>query len=299
MIGITIFSALFCAISRAALSIFDRKFFQNIEVDFLKGIFLNAIYPFLFACLNCLLVRGFDEKLWSLLFNPGVILSGLGAQLAAYAASQSLRNLHVRKVAWSSKTSDILIPLALFALNGKFCLQEYMFVSLTTLSFAPIAKAIAKEGQLYAKISYVFIGSLVFQALINSYFHISDYAATWTEFSQLMVGVLLWRALFMFPSLAVRLCTQKENGFKPLTREIMQVLCLRGGLAFLSQGAFFFSITRENSFIAWPILNATPILGCYLAHFFLQEKVGRSELQTVFCFFLVFCFYFIVKGVFL
>lgn len=289
-------SALFCAFSRAALTVFDRMFFQKLNMDFQKGILYNALFPFGFAVLQCWWMQGLNENILSLLIHPGVICSGLGAQIAAYTATQCLRTLHVRKVVISSKTSDILIPLALFGLNGTFCLQEYILSSFTTLAFFPIALLISKTDKIYTSSSYFFIGSLILQALINSYFHISSLATTWLDFSMLMVGILFWRATCMSIPVLLQSFLFRKTPLRPLNLTILKTLCLRGALAFLSQAAFFFSITRENNLVAWPILNATPILSCFLAHFFLQEKVGKSEFQAVGCFVLIFFIYIIMKG---
>jgi drug/metabolite transporter (DMT)-like permease len=87
-----------------------------------------------------------------------------------------------------------------------------------------------------------------------------------------------------------------NSNHQPINVQILSSLFLRGSLAFLSQASFFFSITRETSFIAWPIINATPIISCYAAHYFLKERVGRPELQTLCFFMLTFCTYFLYNG---
>ena len=293
---IVVFSATFCSISRVVLNLFDRNFFRKGDVDFLRGILLNALNPLFFAIGNCLLLGCLYSSILLLLKNPGVILSGIGAQCAAYAATNCLREMNIRNVMVTCKTSDFFIPLGVFFVTSQFCFNDYFFVSLTTLSFIPLALTILKEGKLYEKASYIFIGSLFAQAIINSYFHMSDYARDWEDFSKLMVGILCWRAIFMLLSVVVQYFKNPTTNRQPLNVKALSKLFLRGSLAFLSQASFFFSITREMSFIAWPIINATPILSCYAAHYFLKERTGRPELQTLCLFMLTFCTYFLYKG---
>jgi hypothetical protein len=186
---ITVSSATFCAISRVGLNLFDRNFFRKGKVDFLRGILLNALCPLFFAIVNCVFFDSFDSSILELLKKPGVILSGFGAQFTAYAASKCLRAMNIRNVMVTTKTSDFFIPLAVFCVTSQFRFHDYLFVLLTTLSFIPMALTILKEGKLYEKASYIFIGSLLAQALINSYFHMSDYAKGWEDFSKLMEGI--------------------------------------------------------------------------------------------------------------
>lgn len=295
-IVVTVSSALFCALSRVILNLFDRNLFRKDTVDLMRGVLLNALYPLFFAVLNCYLFGCFDRSILSLLNNPGVMFSGVAAQFTAYAASNCLRGMNIRNVMVTSKATDFLIPVAIFFVTSQFRINDYLFVALTTLAFIPIARTIVKEGRLFEKASYLFMGSLLLQALINSYFHMSDYAKGWDDFSRLMVGILSWRAIVMLVPMALQKMKQPASCCQPLEKKVLLRLFLRGSLAFLSQAAFFFSITREMSFIAWPIINATPILSCYAAHYFLKERVGRPELQTLCLFVLTFCTYFLYKG---
>lgn len=293
---ITVSSATFCVFSRVVLNMFDRNFFRKGDVDFLRGILLNALCPLVFAIFNCVLFSCFDSSIYVLLLNPGVILSGFAAQLTAYAASRCLRGMNIRNVMVTSKTTDFFIPLGMFCVTSQFRFNEYIFIALTTLSFIPIALTILKEGKLYEKSSYIFMGSLFLQAVLNSYFHMADYAREWGDFSRLMVGILFWRACLMMLPMALQYCKNSSTCRQPLPPQILLSLFLRGSLAFLSQAAFFFSITREMSFVAWPIINSTPILSCYAAHYFLKERVGQPELLSLCFFILTFSTYFLYKG---
>lgn len=296
---ITATSAAFCALSRVGLSLYDRNFFRKGDVDFLHGILLNALNPLFFALINCWIFAGFDASLFDLLRNPGIMLSGFGAQAAAYSASRCLCIMNIRNVMVTSKTSDFFIPLGVFLVTSQFRFNEYLFAVLTALSFIPIALTISKEGRLYERASYMFIGSLFVQAMINSYFHMSDYARTWEDFSKMMVGILCWRACIMLLPVGLLYIRKVDLDARPLNAQILGSLFLRGCLAFLSQAAFFFSITREAGFVAWPIINATPILSCFAAHYFLKERAGRPELLAFFLFFLTLCTYFLYKGEYL
>ncbi|MBS0656328.1 MAG: hypothetical protein JSR46_11170 [Verrucomicrobia bacterium] len=293
---ITVASAAFCALSRVVLNLFDRNFFRKDDVDLLRGVLLNALNPLFFAIVNCLIFGCVDSSILTLLTKPGIILSGFGAQLAAYAASRCLGMMNIRNVMVTCKTSDFFIPLGVFLVTSQFHFNEYLFVSLTALSFVPIALTLVKEGRLYERASYLFIGSLLFQAMINSYFQLSDYARNWEDFSKMMVGILYWRASLMLLPVALRYVKKADRRSKPFSFQVFAQLFLRGSLAFLSQAAFFFSITRELSFITWPILNATPIASCFAAHYFLKERAGRPELHALCLFLLTFGTYFLYKG---
>lgn len=293
---ITVSSSFFCAISRIALNIFDRHFLRTNNIDFLLTILLNSLFPLFFSIINCVFFRNFDSSILNLLTKPGIIFSGIGAQFAAYAVSKSLREMNIRNVMLSGKICDLFIPIIVFLLTHKFCLQDYFFISLTTLSFFPIALTTFRNGSLYKKASYILMISLVFQALINSYFEVPTYTQTWRDFSKFMVGVLAWRTILMIIVIGIRYIKHPIVNFQTLNVRDLEGLFLRGSLAFLSQSAFFFSITRDMSFIAWPILNAVPLLNCYAAHYFLKEKTGISEVTTTFFLVITFCSYLLIKG---
>ncbi|MGL4348371.1 MAG: hypothetical protein ACRCSV_02800 [Chlamydiales bacterium] len=203
------------------------------------GILLNSLFPLFFSIINCVFSYNFDSSILNFLTKPGIIFSGIGAQFAAYAASKSLREMNIRNVMLSGKTCDLFIPVVLFFLTHKFCFQDYLFISLTTLSFLPIALVTFRNGSLYKKVSYILMISLVFQALINSYFHVPDYTRTWQDFSKFMVGVLFWRTVLMVIVIGIPYRKNPIINFQSLNIRALEGLFLRGSLAFFSQSAFF------------------------------------------------------------
>lgn len=256
------------------MAVIDRFIFRNHEIHFLQSMILNALYPLLFALIFFVVYAGQVNTLVAWMLEPGIMLSGLGAQLAATAMSLGLRSSSVRNVIVTSKSSDLLIPLILIAISGHFSLEDLLFTQLTTLAFIPVALTVFKQREMKLPLFLLIVGSLLFQAVVNAAFQISQYARTMQDFCQLMVCVLTWRSILMlFPFFFQK----KRGGRERISTRMVWILCARGGLAFLSQAAFFLAITHDRHFMAWPILNGGPLLSCYTAKWFLKEKAARSE----------------------
>lgn len=293
-----IISSVFCVFSRAMLAVVDRKVFCHQEYPFFRGILLNSLFPLSCAIFFFLIFCPIDDTVLQWIGNPGIILSGFGAQLSATAMSMGLRRSAVRSIMITSKSSDFLIPLVVMGITGQApMIDRLLFSQLTTLAFLPLAVDVLKRNGVHVAVSVFIIGSLLFQASVSSLFALSQYVQTFADFLRFMVCVLFWRTLFVL--LAKRLIqlqdadsvqdqknavAQENIGQTP--GNIAKVLCIRGVLAFFSQASFFYAISCLESLIAWPILNAGPLLNCYVAQWLLKEKVNRSEhivLTMLFC----------------
>lgn len=285
-------AALLCIASRAFLNVCDRHVLKKTDADLFKNIALNSIFPFFVAlAVTCLFTREhfFEEYL----FHPGVMLSALGAQLAGCILALSFSKMPVKGVVISSKMADLFIPLLIACITNKFILADYIFSSFSVLIFIPVVFPLEKTQIAFRlKTVLAIVLVLVFQAGINSYFCIGKCADTLPRFFSLMTCIIFWRAMIM---LAVCLIKSLHSHNE---REIAQtgainyfLLLFRALISFLSSAAFFYAITRPLGNLAWPILNATPLVSCITAHFVLQERVGKTEMGVLGVFTAVTLFY--------
>jgi len=286
--SIAIVSALTCILLRAILNVYDRKIFQKNNTDFLKNVVCNTFFPFLVACIVAYTLGERNRYFFTLVAQPGVILSAFGAQLAATTFYHCFSKMTVKSVVVSSKIVDLFIPLIIFIITREFNVTEYCFSCLSTLIFIPIIIMIAKSKSAnYYLASLAIVCVLLFQAGINSYFAMHKFADTWPKFLSLMTCILLWRTFFiLIPYIWTWIQNFHINKETDKKQTDYLTLILRALLGFVSQAAFFYSITRLSGNIAWPLLNSTPLVSCFTAHFFLDEAVGKTEI-AVLCAFLV------------
>lgn len=273
-----IFAACICAFTRSVLNVCDRKIFKDQNTDFLKSVLFNSIFPFIVAFSFASIFGEQNRHFFSFLFQPGVILSALGAQLAAYTFSYNFKTMFVKSIVVSSKMADLFIPLSTFLITDQFKLYEYCFSSLSTVIFFPLFLTLLKnKGNAFLLSSLSLISVLLFQSTINSYFSMHKFADTWPKFLSMMTCILLWRTVFMtIPYLIKKIKTRQTQKRENCAQVDYRALILRSILAFVSQAAFFYSITRHSGNIAWPILNSTPLISCLTAHYFLNEKVDST-----------------------
>lgn len=280
-------SACCCVIARSLLNVFDRKVMRSENNDFLISVFLNALFPFTVALMMGVLFGREGSYTLSLLTKPGVILSALGSHFAAYSFFLAFRVMQVRTLAISSKLADLIIPLATYCLTLKFNIVDYLFSNLTVCIFLPILfMAVRSGGDFLPRYVFYIIYSLVFQSIVNTYYEMHQYADDWPKFLSLMTGILFWRTVYITLPVLLRVF-QKWNqiGERVAKREVLYFsLFFRAILAFFAQATFFYSITRVSNAVAWPVLNATPLAACFMAHLFLEEKVGKTEIRVLFAF---------------
>lgn len=278
-------AACLCVTVRAFLSAVDRAIFQHSKENFVTLLLFNALFPFLCACMVAFLFGRLESSWYQLLFAPGVILSGLGMQLASYFFSRGYQRMHVRGVVFATKTADLVIPLVLLLCGQSFHVQNYVFACLSTLIFFPILQMARTKGQgIDHKVAFQVVSILSFQAAVNYFFGISSLAQSFGAFCALMVAILFWRTVLVFGALLFR---RHHPLVWNLGAKLYGALWLRSFLAFLAQSAFFYSITRVGSAVAWPVLNAGPLLSCFAAHFLLQETMERKEKRVAGYFLLV------------
>ena len=198
----------------------------------------------------------------------------------------------VKSIAVTAKTTDSFIPLIVFIMTNRFQQSEYVFACLSTLIFLPLLRWKTLSFTLGIAIILV----LLFQVMINTYFNMNSFADTWPKFLTMMTSILFWRILFTLPPLLCKEIktlkkTPSEKKFVPY-----HLLAVRALLAFVSQAAFFYSITRVSSTIAWPILNSTPLVACYTAHLFLGEQIGKTEVKVLGSFICLSIMYLLIQG---
>lgn len=260
----------FCVASRAALQLIDRTILKKKDVDFHMCVFNNSFLPFLVACI----ITPNISQVLQIVLEPGIFFSGLGAQIAAYVFSASFRKMDVKNVVISSKLADLIIPFVTLAVASKFSMGHYAFSSASTVVFVPVVWSIFKrKEELHVNQSLQLVAALILQCSINEFFQVSKFATSLNDFLCMMTAILFWRTFFVSGSLLMK----KEKVFTDKKIPILS-LSLRAVLAFLSQSAFFLSITRYSSEMTWPILNTAPLITCLTAHFILGETINRSQI---------------------
>lgn len=276
--------ATFCVLTRALLCVCDRQVFKQEDVDLFKSLVLNAVLPFLVAIGFAWALGQEEADLWEHLFHPGIILGALGSQLAACVFALSFARMPVKNVAASSKIVDFFIPLLLAWITSRFVLSDYIFSSLSALIFTPLL--VPRERSSTTRIQFgmvlAIVVTLTFQAGINGYFGMDRLASSLSGFLTLMSCIFFWRAVFILAPYIV------NSGWKASKQETGKIkvvsytlLFFRSIVSFLSQAAFFYSITRASGHLAWPILNATPLFACLSAHIILKEKMGTLEMGVL------------------
>ena len=270
-------AALLCTVTRGVLNVVDRAVLRRQEVHFCVVVLYNNVLPMLVAYGVALPAPGSVERISDYLTHPGVIFSALGAQLAAQCFFFSFRQMTVKSVALSAKAADLVLPLVTLAITSYIPTRETLFSLLSVLAFVPIALSAYREKVVpRTHITLMLVAVLCFQCAVNSYFHMHRYADTWPKFLSMMAAILTWRSIFTGIMMAKSLMGLADEKLEALLKPL-PALTLRATLAFIAQAAFFFSITRVGSAIAWPVLNSTPVISCCIAHVFLNERVAKAE----------------------
>lgn len=190
MIWITYFSAILCVVTRGGLNVIDRFYFKNESTSFFDGLLFNAGYPFLVALAVGVHQGIFLKQIFELLCIPGIFFAALGAQLAASIHSYAFKTMSVRSVVLSAKFADIFIPLFLIPITLHFDMRFYLFSCATSLLFVPFIYVVKKSQEAYSyKIIGLIIAILSMQAVINSYFNISQMSISWKDFVAVFVAI--------------------------------------------------------------------------------------------------------------
>jgi len=279
------FSALFCVFSRTFLNLVDRVIFGQRKIDFCSALFWNAMHPFAIALFFCSLSSSIDG---SLFLEPVCIYNGLAAQLTAASFSLAFRFMPIRSVVASAKVADFLIPLACFSITQKLSSTSLIFNQLSACAFFPLGYLAIKQKTIHFSAASFLIGCLLIQGALSSAFQIPEKSSSFAGFSQLILAILGWRTIFAaIPLFFSKLTFESEN----LSLKSISTLFIRGVLAYLSQASFFFCILFDHSFLAWPILNASPLFACCAAAVFLKEEIGSVELRSALGLCIIFGFY--------
>ncbi len=290
---LTFLSAILCVFSRALLNVMDRIIFFKHEADFLLNMALNTVFPFFLCYLVSMLLNVNYEDFFNLVLNLNIFLAALMAQIVAYTISYAFKRMPIQNIALVMKTSDILIPVAGFLLSNKFNIIDYSFSLLTTFAFTPIFFASYRNRLPFLWfISVIILCSLLLQVIINTLYPIQQFSKDFNIFVKLMVIILFWRTifssvLFLYKKILFSNYLPKINNY--------YLLISRSILAFCAQATFFFSITKNSSNIAWPILNSTPIVTCLISSIFLSEKISKEILITLMLFIFISCNYLLIK----
>ena len=261
---------------RIILNLFDRKMLKDLRMPFVASMFLNSLFPFLYALLFFYFKSpdSFFSSLNRYLLNPYAILSGMLSYWMAYVFCLGFRYMSVRSVVLSAKGADLIIPFVLCIVGKSLDLKGLIFSFCTVLSFIPVFYGTWKKQEpFHFSIIVAVILSLVGTAYLGAVSHFSH--ETIDHFICFFTVLSFWRLIC---GLLHLICTTENKAPDHLKLPI-KLLFARGGIAFLSQITFIYVVTSgaKEAIYAWPILNSGPLFATAVAHFAIHEKISKEE----------------------
>jgi uncharacterized membrane protein len=286
-----VFGALGSVCIRGLLNLADRSALAYQGISLSITLFFNALFPFVLMMVALGAMGALNEQFIELLGHPGCMLNGLLSHAAASVFYRGYRDLPVRTVSAVSKLSDLFLPLVAIALGKSLELNNALFAVLTTALFIPFLRGLRWAGNRYLSgVMVMMIGLPLVQMAVNSGTQIDQLAREPLAFLQVFTAVLAWRMVVVLVSNFHKVRQDLLGGDRQQARFIPRLI-MRSFLAVLAQALFFYAVTREAGALAWPILNAGPLISSVFAHWFLKERLRRTEgvVLLAFAASLVFC----------
>lgn len=269
--------AFLSALSRAGLNVVDRYQIGLKKVSILQVNFWNNVVPALFLMVLCLLLS-WSTELYSYFFDVRSFVFSLLAQVVAYAFSYAFRHMDVSQVLITSKLSDVIIPIGIFATTMYWDWSNYYFSIATTLVCLLVLLDKDKRFSLVAfrKIIAVIILSLLIQASFSPLVTVIGTNTSIQDAVSFTTAVIMWRVVWSF----IPMVRFKNLALRPdVTLLFSPIFNIRVILTVFTQLTFILAVSSPISAVAWPILNATPLLAILLSRFFLKE--GLSRIQVI------------------
>jgi uncharacterized membrane protein len=280
-----------CVCIRGLLNLADRSALAYQGVSLSITLFFNALFPFALMVSLLAMLGAIDQEFLGLLTHPGCILNGLLSHAAASVFYRGFRDLPVRTVSAVSKLSDLFLPVVAFGLGKNLELNNALFAVLTTSLFVPFLSGVRLTGnRSLTAVMAMMVGMPLLQTIANTATEIDKIAREPLAFAKVFTAILAWRMGVVLVS-NVRKVHQDLTAGQGEQRKFIPKLIMRSFLAVLAQGLFFYAITRESGALAWPILNAGPLISSVFAHWFLKERLRRTEgvVLVAFAASLIFC----------
>ncbi len=276
---------------RGVLNLADRSALAYQGISLSVVLFFNALFPLALMLCTLGLLGALDQNFLELLTHPGCILNGFVSHAAASVFYRGFRDLPVRTVSAVSKLSDLFIPFVIFALGKELELNNTLFAVLTTALFFPFLRGLSlKASPALSGVMILMVGMPLVQVWVNTFTKVDQLAREPMAFAQVFAAMLVWRMVIVIVMGARKLKQDLLHKGSSQTRFIPRLM-MRSLLAVLAQALFFYAVTREAGAMAWPILNAGPLISSVFAHWFLKERLRRTEGMVLMAFAasLIFC----------
>ncbi|MFZ4098933.1 MAG: hypothetical protein ACOYKZ_01215 [Chlamydiia bacterium] len=262
---------------RGLLNLADRTALGYRRVSLALTLFFNAVFPLILMLGVLAFMGGLNAEFGQLILHPAAICNGFLTHASASAFYRGLRDLPVRTICAVSKLSDLFLPAVVFLLGRQMALNDGLFAMLSTALFIPFLRGVGWKRRPAERWVIVMIVLLpLTQTMVNHLTGADHLAKEIFAFTQLFTAMMVWRVVAV-------LCTNFTGIWQELkeaTRErlnFVPMLLGRSVLAVVAQALFFYAVTRESGALAWPILNAGPLLSSLFAHWVLRERLRRLE----------------------
>jgi len=270
---------------RGLLTLADRRALGYRKESVAITLFFNALFPLLLVVMGLAVTGQFDRGFIDLLLHPGVIGNGMLTHIAASAYYLGYQKMPVRTVLAVSKLSDLFLPATILLLGKSLNWADASFSVISTLFFVPFLSGISPRRASWRnlRILVVVIAMPLVQVMINSWSGIEALSQGLMGFMQVFAAILTWRFVIV--------CIAQ---WRTLPQVIIEQVNARGSyipwlaarslMAVFAHGLFFFAVTREAGALAWPILNAGPLVSSAFAHWLLKERMRPKEIAVLVAF---------------
>lgn len=270
---------------RGLLTLADRRALGYRKESVAITLFFNALFPLLLVLVGLTCANQLDRGFVELLLHPGVIGNGLLTHISASAYYVGYQKLPVRTVLAVSKLSDLFLPITVLLLGKSLNWADASFAVVSTLFFIPFLTGLSPRRASWRnlRILLIVIAMPLVQVMINSWSGIDGLSQGAMGFMQVFAAILTWRFFIV--------CAAQ---WRTLPQVIMQQVNSRGSyipwlagrsfMAVIAHGLFFFAVTREAGALAWPILNAGPLVSSAFAHWLLKERMRPKEVAVLVAF---------------
>lgn len=282
--------AIISAASRGVISVIDRYQMGYRKESALTVNFYNNLLAAIVATIVLLSIsRQADFHFLTTLSGwMNIFLYALLVQGVAYGYSFVYKKLTVLDAVIVSKSSDVLIPVALFVTTGYFSWYQYSFSILSTLlvfTLGCVSLNLAKQrNQLQAqlsnmtKASLIIVPIIVFQACVSPLLVTGVSHSIYTLMAFTLFTIYI-RLGISFVSLVPKyLKASAHRAPAPISKK--QVILIYGSRAFLTvlaQVTFTLATSSSESGIAWIFLNMTSLYSVVFSHLILKEDLYKSE----------------------
>ncbi len=263
--------------SRGLISVIDRYQIGYRKKSILKVNFLNNLYTIFFIIVAFFYLNFYE--VFSLLsnININIIIYSILVQLVALSYSTLFKKLTIFEAAITAKTSDLLIPIAIFTTTGYFSIKNYFISFITTV----LIIFWLKNNNNIKKIingMIIIVPLLVIQAacaplLVNHYKN-SFHSLILFTISTLIIRFII-STIYLIPFMK----KITFDGYKELFFD--KLFFVRAILTVIAQFAFVIATSSSNSSISWIFLNITSLYGVIFSGFLLKEKNTKAEFMLI------------------